>query len=101
MLRYAKQYLPLSTVKTMYKSLVEPYCSYCCPVLGNAGVTVIEKLQKFQNRAAKLVTNSPFDATALPVIRALRFNGPLLGNLLILNLRKWFSDPLKETRLPT
>ena len=63
MLRYAKQYLPLSTVKIMYKSLVEPYFRYCCPVWGNAGVTVIEKLQKLQNRAAQHVTNSPFDAT--------------------------------------
>ena len=94
MLRYAKQYLPLSIVKIMYKNLVEPYFRYCCPVWGNAAVTVIEKLQKLQNRAAKLVTNSPFDATALPVIRALQ------GNLLILNLRKWFPDPLKETRPP-
>ena len=30
-------------------------------------------MQKLQNRAAKLVTNSPFDATALPVIRALQW----------------------------
>ena len=73
MLRYAKQYLPISTVKTMYKSLVEPYFRYCSPVWGNAGVTYIEKLQKLQNRAAKLITNSPFDATALPVIRALQW----------------------------
>ena len=36
-------------------------------------MTYIEKLQKLQNRAAKLVTNSPFDATALPVIRALQW----------------------------
>ena len=28
-LRFAKQYLPLSTIKTMYKSLVEPYFRYC------------------------------------------------------------------------
>ena len=73
MLRYAKQYLPISTVKTMYKSLVEPYFRYCSPVWGNAWVTYIEKLQKLQNRAAKLVTNSPFDVTALPVIRALQW----------------------------
>ena len=57
MLRYAKQYLPISTVKTMYRSLVEPYFRYCCPVWGTAGVTVIEKLQKPQNRAAKLVSS--------------------------------------------
>ena len=30
-------------------------------------------VQKLQNRAAKIVTNSPFDATALPVIRALQW----------------------------
>ena len=36
-------------------------------------MTVIKKLQKLQNRAAKLVTNSAFDAPALPVIRALQW----------------------------
>ena len=98
-LRYAKQYLPLSTVKTMYKSLVEPYFRYCCPVWGNAGVTVIEKLQKLQ-----IVLQNSLSTVHLmrPLYQLfVRFNGPLLGNLLILNLRKRFSDPLKETRLPT
>ena len=55
----------------MYRSLVEPYFRYCCPVWGNAGVSIIGKLQKLQNRAVKLITNSPFDASPLPVIRAL------------------------------
>ena len=36
-------------------------------------MTVIENLHKLQNRAAKHVTNNPFDATALPVIRALQW----------------------------
>ena len=61
MIRYAKQYLPISTVKTMYKSLVEPYFRYCCPVWGNAEMTIIEKLQKLQNRTTKFVANSAFD----------------------------------------
>ena len=70
-LRCAKQYLPPATIETMYRSLVEPYFRYCCPVWGNAGVSIIGKLKKLQNRAAKLITNSPFDASQLPVIRAL------------------------------
>ena len=70
-LRYAKQYLPPATIETMYRSLVEPYFRYCFPVWGNAGVSITGKLQKLQNRAAKLITNSPFDASQLPVIRAL------------------------------
>ena len=47
------------------------YFRYCCPVWGNAGVSIIGKLQELQNRAAKLITNSPFDALPLPIIRAL------------------------------
>ena len=34
-------------------------------------MSIVGKLQKLQNRAAKLITNSPFDASPLPVIRAL------------------------------
>ena len=60
-------------------------------------MTVIEKLQQLKNRAAKLVTNCPFDATTLSVIRALQW--PTVRELNDLNHRKLFSDPLKETRL--
>ena len=52
---------------------MDPYFRCRCPVRGNAGVIVIEKLRKLQNRAAKLVTNSAFDAPALPVIRVLQW----------------------------
>ena len=31
---YAKQYLPPVTIETMYRSLVESYFRYCCPVWG-------------------------------------------------------------------
>ena len=33
-LRYAKRYVPLSTIKTMYRSIVDPYLRYCCTVWG-------------------------------------------------------------------
>ena len=32
MIRRAKNFLPLTTLKTMYKSIVEPYFRFCCPV---------------------------------------------------------------------
>ena len=71
MLRYSKQYLPIKSVQTMYKSLVEPYFRFCCPVWGVCGITALDKLQKLQNRAARIVTNSPYNASALPIIRKL------------------------------
>ena len=68
MLRYSKQYLPVKSVQTMYKSLVELYLRYCCTVYG---ITALDKKQKLQNRAARIVTNSPYNASALPIIRKL------------------------------
>ena len=68
MLRYSKQYLPIKSVQTIYKSLVEPYFRNCCPV---CEITALVKPQKLQNRAARIVTNSPYNASALPIIRKL------------------------------
>ena len=69
----------MKSVQTMYKSLLEPYFRYCCPVWGQQylsvaclwGITALDKLQKLQNRAARIVTNSPYNASALPIIRKL------------------------------
>ena len=70
-LRYSKQYLPIKSVQTMYKSLVEPYFRYCCPVWGVCGIMALDKLQKLQNCAARIVTNNPYNASFLPIIRKL------------------------------
>ena len=69
MLRFSKQHLPIVTEQKMYRSLVEPYLRYSCPVWGVSGINAINKLQKLQNRAARIVTNNAHDASALPIIR--------------------------------
>ena len=71
MLRYAKRYVPLSTVKTMYRSIVEPYLRYCCTVWGCCTEADLKRLQILQNRAARIVTNSAYDAHSLPLIKGL------------------------------
>ena len=68
MQRYSKQYLPIKSVQTMYKirtfDISAQYGGVC-------GITALDKLQKLQNRAARIVTNSPNNASALPIIRKL------------------------------
>ena len=71
MLRYAKKYLPLEIIKNMYTNVVEPYFRNCCSVWGCCGETLLDKLQKLQNRAARIVTNSSYDASSLPLIGSL------------------------------
>ena len=71
MLKYAKKYLPLDIVKNMYTSIVEPHFRNCCSVWGCCGETLLDKLQKLQNRAARIVTNSSCDASSFPLIGSL------------------------------
>ena len=69
MLRLAKRYLPLKTVQMMYRSLNEPYFRYCCPIWGSASSANLQRLQKLQNRAARIVTDSAYDAHSDPLIK--------------------------------
>ena len=71
MLEYAKKYLPLDIVKSMYTRIVEPDFKNCCSVWGCCGETLLDKLQKLQNCPARIVTNSSYDASSLPLIGSL------------------------------
>ena len=70
-LKHAKSFLPKETLKTIYTGIVEPHFRYCCSVWSCAGTTEINQLQRLQNRAARIVTNSSFDAQSSPFIENL------------------------------
>ena len=55
MLKYSKIYLPLQTTQRMYFSIVD---SHFRSVWGCTGDTILKKLPKLRNRAARVVTNS-------------------------------------------
>ena len=59
---------------------MEQYFRYSCPVWGVAGSNAINRLQKLQNRAARIVTNSAYNASALPIIRKL--GSPTINELI-------------------
>ena len=73
MLKYAKKYLPLETVRNIYTNIVEPHFRNCSSVWGCCGEILLDKLQKLQNRAAPIVTNSSYDASSLPLIQSLEW----------------------------
>ena len=55
----------------MYTGIVEPHFRYCSSVWGCCGLTEINQLQKLQNRAARIITGSRFDAPGLPLVKRL------------------------------
>ena len=47
--------------------------SHCCSVWGCCGATKLKTLRKLQNRAARIVTGSPCDTPAAPLLQLLRW----------------------------
>ena len=67
-LKHAKTFLRQETLMTLYTGIVEPHFRYCCSVWGCACSTELNQLQKLQNRAARIITNSSFDTPSRPLI---------------------------------
>ena len=53
-------FLPCKILITLYQSLVESRLRYCNTVWGNCGLTLKNKLQSLQNRAARVVTRTKY-----------------------------------------
>ena len=51
----------------MFKNIIEPHFRFCCSVWGVCSTTSLNKLQKLQNRAARIATSSPYDAPFQPL----------------------------------
>ena len=52
---------------TFYRGLIAPHFNYCSVVLDGLNKQLVDKLQKYQNRAARLVTRSSFDTSSQPL----------------------------------
>ena len=71
LLKYARNFVQICTLINLYGSIIEPHFSYCCSVWGSCGALKLDMLQKLQSKAARIVTNSPFDASAAPLLQRL------------------------------
>ena len=67
-IKYCKRFLPFDTLKYLYNSIVDPNFRYCCQVWSVAGASEINHLQKLQNRAARIITSSRYDAPSKMLI---------------------------------
>ena len=70
-LKRVRSFVPVETLQLIFNSLVQPYFNYCCTVWDNWNKTLPEKLQKLQNRAARVVTFSSYDTNADVLIEKL------------------------------
>ena len=68
--------VPQATLLLIYQALIQPHFDYFNIVWGNCGITLQNKVQKLQNRAARVLTNSNYDADAGHLFELLRWKNP-------------------------
>ena len=90
-LKHAKTFLGQETLKTLYTGIVEPHFRYFIFVWGCAGSTELNQLQKLQNRAARIITNSSFDTPSRPLIDKLGWK--TIEQLVASESKQWSSSP--------
>ena len=60
-LKRIRHTVPCNTLLTICNSLVQPHLDYCSSVWGSCSKSLSQKLQKLQNRAARVITFSNYD----------------------------------------
>ena len=73
-LRRLKSLLPHHVLVTVYKSLILPHFDYCSSVWGNLGKGLAQKLQKLQNRAARIITGSDYTIRSSEILSDLNWS---------------------------
>ena len=63
-----------STAFQIYQALILPHFDYCSPVWDELSVTLSDKLQKLQNRAARPITRSSYDTSASILLNRLNWD---------------------------
>ena len=71
LLRRTRDFTSLDILITIYKSLIQPHFEYAGAVWDDVDVTLCQKLQKLQNRAARTITKSDNDIRSADILRDL------------------------------
>ena len=70
-LKCVRPFIPLNTAIKIYKGLMEPHFDYCSVVWDSLCQVLSKKLQKLQNRAARVITKSSYDTNSSYLLTSL------------------------------
>ena len=72
-LKRIRPFVGLKHLINVYRSIVVPYFTYCCIVWDSIGETLVESLQKLQNRAACVITGDSYSKYSADIRYELRW----------------------------
>jgi hypothetical protein len=61
MLQMAKNFIPVSSLQIIYNALTQPYFDYCSSLWYICGTQLLDKLQKFQYREARIIAGASYE----------------------------------------
>ena len=64
-----RDFVPFYTLLNILNGLVKPQFDYCSLVWDCCSTGLAEKLQKLQNRAARILLSAPYDSSATDLFR--------------------------------
>ena len=67
-MRRVKPFVPLLTTKMLYNAIIQPYFDYCSPLCVNCEIGLKDRLQKYQNCAARVITGATYDILSSELI---------------------------------
>ena len=74
-LKRCRRFVPQSTLHSVFSALIQPHFDYCSVVWRHCNKTLSDKLQKLQNRAARILTFSSYDTNAGLLFERLGWKG--------------------------
>ena len=72
-IKLIKPYVPKKCLSQVYNALVQPYFDYCSLVWQNCKLELQSKLQKLQNRAARIITGDNWEIRSKDVLNKLNW----------------------------
>ena len=73
-LKRTRPFISEHTARQIYQALILPHFDYCSSVWGDCNLTLTDKLQKLQNRAARANTRSNYDTSASSLLNRLNWD---------------------------
>ena len=63
--------ITIGVANKIYKAIIQPHIDYCSTVWDGLGVTLLDKIQKLQNRASRIITQSNYYTSASNLLEEL------------------------------
>lgn len=72
-MRQIRDFIPSESLEKIYFTMVLPHLEYCTPVWDTCGKGLRERLQKIQNRAARIITRSDYTTRSRDILQGLNW----------------------------